>query len=366
MHRSPQVPGPQTSSGTSTGARADGRRPGRLGAARGVDAPPSPSSLQSPRARPARGGAASSPAFPLPKPSPEEPRRRLPEAPALCSTLGSARAPRPAPGMEPDSSSSLSAGPRTRDPESTAPRRGRRRPHQAPTSLGSDQTWPRLPGREMGGTAVERGSTNPAWRNRTRTSGREWGPVEMGRRGERKPQKIPKPVALPHGGTVPPPLPARDQLPSCSQRKNPSRSCNSAGTGRPVRAPPARARHSAAPRTSLPCTAPPGARSPRGLVPLQPQPPGRRTRLLPPLGFKLKFPGWGRQRTRRSSPAPSRRKPLLRPRRTRPQRGNPRGPHHAPPSQATPPGRAFPRDWPPRSPGTQSWKDASGGWSCPG
>lgn len=151
VHRSPQRPGPQTSSGTATGARADGRPAGRLRAARGVGAPPSPSSLQSPRARRALGGAASSSAFPLPKPSAEEPRRRLLGAPALCSTLGSARAPRPAPGMEPESSSSLSAGPRTRDPESTAPRRGRRRPHQAPTSLGSDQTWPRLPGREMAG-----------------------------------------------------------------------------------------------------------------------------------------------------------------------------------------------------------------------
>lgn len=103
---------------------------------------------------------------------------------------------------------------------------------------------------------MERGSGNPAWSNRTWTSGREWGPVERGRRGERERQKIPKPVALPHGGTVPPPLPARDQLPSCSQRKNPSRSCSSAGTGRSARAPPTQARHSAAPQASLPrhCT----------------------------------------------------------------------------------------------------------------
>lgn len=68
----------------------------------------------------------------------------------------------------------------------------------------------------------------------------------------------------------------------------------------------------------------------QGPVHLQPQPPGRCARLLPPLGFKLKFPGWGRQRTRRASPAPSRRKPLPRPRRTRPRRGNPLGPRHAP------------------------------------
>lgn len=34
-----------------------------------------------------------------------------------------------------------------------------------------------------------------------------------------------------------------------------------------------------------------------------------RRRLHPPPGFKLKFPGWGRQRTHRASPAPSWRKP---------------------------------------------------------
>lgn len=52
---------------------------------------------------------------------------------------------------------------------------------------------------------------------------------------------------------------------------------------------------------------------------------GSRACLLPPLGFKLKFPGWGRQRTLSAGPAPLRRKPLPRPRRTSPGRGNPRG-----------------------------------------
>lgn len=232
--------------------RTPGGTVGRMGPAR----PPRPAPC---RAH-ARGwlGEARRPRPRLLSPNhpPEEHRRRLPGAPALCSTLGSTRAPRPAPGMEPDSSSSLSAGPRTREPEPTAPRRGRSCPHRAPTSPGSDQTWPRLPGRETGGTAVERGSGNPAWSNRTGTSGREWGPVEREKRGERKPQKIPKPVALPHGGTVPPSLPARDQLPSCSQRKNPSRSNISAGTSRSARASPPRARHSAVPQASLPghCT----------------------------------------------------------------------------------------------------------------
>lgn len=68
-----------------------------------------------------------------------------------------------------------------------------------------------------------------------------------------------------------------------------------------------------------------------------------RARLLPLLGFKLKFPDWGRQRTHHVGPAPSKRKPLLRPRRTRPRHENPSGfataptprPGHAP--EAVPP-----------------------------
>ena len=161
---------------------------------------PSPGSTQRPRARPAEGRATSSPTFRLPKLSsrraPPPPRTPSPRAHRQeskedgRSELGQARAPRPAPRMEPDPSCSRSAGPGTRDPEPTAPPRGRRSSHQAPTSPGADETRPRLPRREKWGTAVERGSRDPAWsNNRTRSAGRERVGEETGSR--RKPQSRP-------------------------------------------------------------------------------------------------------------------------------------------------------------------------------
>ena len=152
------------------------------------------------------------------------------------------------------------------------------------------------------------------------------------------------------GGTVPPPLPAWDQLPSCSQRKNPSRPCSSAGTNQWARVPPPEARHSAAPHASLPVHRTPKALSPRGPVPLQPQLLRSRARLLLLLGFKLKFPDWGRQSTRHAGPAPSKRKPLPGPRRTRPPHENPSGlstpppprPGHAPEAVPAPLPAGFP------------------------
>ncbi|XP_027981178.1 basic salivary proline-rich protein 1-like [Eumetopias jubatus] len=289
-------------------ARADAGRNGSAGRVEPTR-PPSPAPCRAhARGRPGEVRRPR-PRFLSPNDPPDERRRRrrrrrLPGAPELCSTLGSARAPRPAPGMEPDSSSSLSAGPRTRDPSPRAPRQGGRSPHHAPNSAGSDQTWPRLPGREIGGTAVERGSGNPAWSNRTRTSGREWGPVERGRRGERERQKIPKPVALPHGGTVPPPLPARDQLPSCSQRKNPSRSGSSAGTGRSARAPPTQALHSASPQASLPghCTSRGSLAAGTGPAPAPAA--GPRSPPPPSARFQIEIPWLGPSEGGLGAPAP--------------------------------------------------------------
>lgn len=86
----------------------------------------------------------------------------------------------------------------------------------------------------------------------------------------------------------------------------------------------------------------------------------------PSAGFQIEIPWLGpsedsalqpRPLAAEAPPAPPPDAPPAR----KPPRAAPR-----PPSQATPPGRAFPRDWPPRSPGTQSWKDASGDQSCPG
>ncbi|XP_040821587.1 translation initiation factor IF-2-like [Ochotona curzoniae] len=63
-----------------------------------------------------------------------------------------------------------------------------------------------------------------------------------------------------------------------------------------------------------------------------PHGPSRSAARLPPLAFKLKFPGWGRRRPRRARSAPSRRKPLPQGRRTRPPARKPprAGQRHAP------------------------------------
>lgn len=165
-------------------------------------------------------------------------------------------------------------------------------PLSAPTRRG-----PRSHEERSRGTAVERRSRDPACSNRT---GPRVGNGEEGRQGAAENPNIGSPP--PPGGTVPPPLPARDQLPSCSHRKNPSRPCRSAETRR------------SAPGFPRPGPAIPQLRTPpypdaalrsslaAGTSPASAQSPARRVRLLPPLGFKLKFPGWGRQRT--SAPAP--------------------------------------------------------------
>lgn len=95
-------------------------------------------------------------------------------------------------------------------------------PLSAPTRRG-----PRSHEGRSRGTAVERGSGDPACSNRT---GLRVGNGEEGRQGAAENPSTGSPP--PPGGTVPPPLPARDQLPSCSHRKNPSRPCRSAETRR--------------------------------------------------------------------------------------------------------------------------------------
>lgn len=257
---------------------------------------PSPGSTQRPRARPAEGCAASSPAFPLPKSSARKatppprtsgPRAHLQESKEDGrSELGQARAPRPAPRMEPDPSCSRSAGPGTRDPEPTAPPRGRCSPHQAPTSPGADETRPWLPRREKWGTAVERGSRDPAWsNNRTRSPGRE-------RVGEdRESQKTPKPAALPL------------LVEPSRHRFLPRISFPAAVSGKIRDAPAAPQGPDALPGISRPGPAIPQLRTPpypdaalrsslaEGTRPASAPAAGRNTRPLPPVGFKLKFPG---------------------------------------------------------------------------
>ncbi|XP_068406925.1 basic salivary proline-rich protein 3-like [Eschrichtius robustus] len=253
---------------------------------------PSPGSTQRPRARPAEGRATSSPTFRLPKlssrratppprtPSPRAHRQESKEDGR--SELGQARAPRPAPRMEPDPSCSRSAGPGTRDPEPTAPPRGRRSSHQAPTSPGADETRPRLPRREKWGTAVERGSRDPAWsNNRTRSAGRERVGEETGTR--RKPQSRPPSPSWWN-------RPATASCPGSASQLQPQEKSETQGPD-------------ARPGIPRPGPAIPQLRTPpypdavlrsslaAGTRPASAPAAGRSTRLLPPVGFKLKFPG---------------------------------------------------------------------------
>lgn len=112
----------------------------------------------------------------------------------------------------------------------------------------------------------------------------------------------PRPGRRETGPRPPPPPPGMAVRASC---RGPLPACSVSGPRPPLRSPLA----------SLPGHRPSRACSPRERVPFQPRtPPALRTRRLhPPLGFKLKFPDWGRQRTLRASPAPSWRKPRPRP-----------------------------------------------------
>ncbi|XP_020757320.2 basic proline-rich protein-like [Odocoileus virginianus] len=301
--------------------------------------PPEPRYRERPGARPAPRRVASSPAFPLPKPSCWRATLLPPRAPGPegggRSASGQARAPRPAPRMEPDPSCSRAAGPGTRDPEPTAPPlhpRGGGAALLVPPPLSPPtRRGPRSHEGRSRGTAVERGS-GLEQQDRSRV-----GNGEEGRQGAAENPNTGSPP--PPGGTVPPPLPARDQLPSCSHRKNPSRPCKSAETRRSapgfprpgpaipqLRTPPypdAALRSSLAEGTS-PASAPAAG-------PPRPPPPSAR--------FQIEIPWLGPSEDSRASPAPSRRKLLPHPRRTRPRCGNPRGPRHAPYAQATPPPR---------------------------
>lgn len=247
-------------------------------------------------------------------------------------------------------------------PLSPAPGQSRIPFPAAPRGPGRATLYPRLPGRartvltvplplptttRLGpgsregaeGSTVEPRSEDPAWSNRTRTPEREWGPVGRGRRGEGELQKIPEPAALASRGTVPPPLPAWDQLPSCSQRKNQSRPCSSAGTSRSPGLPRLR------PAIPRPRTPPypdttPQELSRRGDRSRFSPSPGSRARLLPSGRFQIEIPWLGPSENPRASPAPSRRKPLPRPRRTRPRHQNPLEPRHAPRPRPRPRARA--------------------------
>lgn len=155
---------------------------------------------------------------------------------------------------------------------------------------------PRERGRGEPTNSTKDGSRTPRQGPGARARGRRRGP----RRGRR--EKGPRPPPPPPGMAVQ--ASCRGRLPACSV----------SGRHPPLRGP----------LVSLPGHRPSRACSPRERVPFQPRTPPvlRARRLHPPLGFKLKFPGWGRQRTLRASPA-------LIPRPARPGRGNPRG-------QATP------------------------------
>lgn len=140
------------------------------------------------------------------------------------------------------------------------------------------------------------------------------------------------------GERPPPPPPGMAIRASCRGRLP---ACSVSGRRPPLRGP----------LVSLPGHRPSRACSPRERVPFQPRTPRvlRTRRLHPPLGFKLKFPGWGRQRTLRASPAPSWRKPRPHPPPGTPRARKPPRAGHAPTAKATPPapagvGRgAFPR-----------------------
>lgn len=234
--------------------RTPAEHAGRVGLARGprrasrsAHASGQPRELRSPRPRasPAKitllKGATASP----------EPPRTSPGAKGgWRSWLGPALAPRPSLGMEPDSSPSRSWGPGTRDLEPTASGGAGTlftKPPPLPdtTRLGPSSERDgaeKDSGAAKWGSGLEQQDPDPGERM---GSGRE----EEKREGA---AENPKAGLPPPGGTVPPPLPARDQLPSCSKRKNPSRPCSSVGTTQSARAPRPQTRHSAAPHASLP------------------------------------------------------------------------------------------------------------------
>lgn len=309
---------------------------------------------QCPRTPTAQGGAAPSPRVSPPKillqataaAASPEPRRTSTGAEGGRPFPAGTRSHRARARMEPDSSSRRSSGPETRDPEPTGPGRSPHSPHRAPTSPGSEEILPRLPGkgpRWRGGARSWPGATGAGPRRGNGVRGKAGGEEKRHCRNPKASRPPPPP-----GGTVPPPLPAWDQLPSCSRRKNPSRPCSSAGTSQSARVPPPQARHSAAPHASLPGHRTSGALSPRAPVPLQPQP--SRSRPPPPSArFQIEIPWLGPSQDSARQPRPARRKPLPRPRRTRPPHENPLAPRHAPRAQAPPPsrrGRPFPAGFP--------------------
>lgn len=119
----------------------------------------------------------------------------------------------PAPGREPD-------------PGPAAPPRPSAGPQEpeAPRSRGKAQCSPHPPLPQAPAEGGESGG-----RSGIREAGREPQDPESG-----AVRKLPKPASFPPlGGTVPPQLPARDQLPRCSPRRSPTPPCSSAGTGLP-------------------------------------------------------------------------------------------------------------------------------------
>lgn len=318
--------------------------------ARGAGAPPSPGSRSAHACGRPREARRRRPHFLSPNP-PRPPRRPPPlgaRAHRPAPQAGGRSRPVPALAPRPDGARFLLRpllGVRDARPRAHGTRRSPHSPHRAPTSPGYDETWPRLPGKEGAeGSPVERRSECPAWSNRTRTPGRERGPVERGRPGRGSYREPPSRPPSPPGG------PSRHRfLPGSASQLLPEekpepplqlRRDQSVCPGPPAAGPPFRRLLTRTPHLGS---------SRRGdgscSSPSRPAAAPASSRLV---GFKLKFPGWAVSELRPPAPPPRGGSPSRAPgtktpsslARPRPRPGHALRPGHAPdpdPARAAPP-----------------------------
>lgn len=284
VHPSPPGPG-----AGSSGGRRDGPT--------GSGGPASPAA-RSAHARPAGEPRRRRPRFLSPN-HPPGGRRRVPRAPRTAPGAQSGRRARDGGGflLPP------LGGPGTRDPEPWhpgGPAPSPRHPHLS-RPPGKGQRRPQRGGKAGSRPGAAGHDPGAGMGSGSEGAERREGAAEAPKAGHPPPRWV-RPAAASCPGSASQLQPEEKSEPPLQFHRDPS-----LGPGPPPgpamlqpRTPP----HPDAARQELAC---------RGTRPTTAPAAGPPRRLLPPLGFKLKFPGWGRQRTRRAGPAPSRRKPLPRP-----------------------------------------------------